>query len=107
MSQGSSAQVYKHNTVCPGCSQTDFLRKVTELASDKKKDILAAGTRGIGRQTTHSHASMTRWFLLGIKKSNMLRDCLSYTFLQPRNCLIKLLLCTCTEMIWDIIKRLT
>lgn len=69
MSQGSSAQVYKHNTVCPVCSQTGFLRKVTKLARDKKKDILAAGRRGIGRQTIYSHASMTRWFLVGIKKA--------------------------------------
>lgn len=40
--------------------------------SYKKKKILAVGKGRIGRQTTYSNASMTRWFLAGIKKSNML-----------------------------------
>ena len=80
--------------------------------NDKKEDILTAGKGQIGRQTPWCHTAMPKWqdgSWLALKRAicSETGSHLSYTFLQPRNCLTKLLLYTCIEVIWDIIKRLT
>lgn len=99
--QYSSRQLvsWERSLNCPECS-------------DNKEDILVAGKGRIGRQSPWHHAAMPRWQddpQLSLKRviHSEIASHLSYTFLQPRYCLIKLLQYTCIEMIWVIIKRLT